>query len=91
MTPCSKCGCPETPREDQRIRDARIYKWKLAYNRMWRKKNRDKKNEYARRYYWKKKTRNWTVDIQKVEWHKTITQEGFSQMTYTPLYVHGGW
>ena len=41
--------------EDQRVRDSRIYEWKLAYNRAWRKANRKKVNEYARRDYAKRK------------------------------------
>lgn len=37
--------------EDQRVREERRYDKKLAYNREWRRNNRDKVNENERRYY----------------------------------------
>lgn len=37
--------------EDMRIIEARRYEKKLAYNRVWRRQNRDKVNAYERKYY----------------------------------------
>jgi hypothetical protein len=42
-------------REEARIWDARFYKKKLAYNRIWRKENRDKVNTSKRKSYFKTK------------------------------------
>ena len=116
--PCSKCGCPDTPKykrmklrkngkrtksvstycvlcheEDQKIREARRYPKKLAYNREWNKQNRDKANASARRHYWKKQRQEGRAGVNmgaEVEWHGHKSCDGFSQLTYTPLYVHGG-
>lgn len=52
--------------EDQRVREERRYKKKLAYNRMWRKNNRDKVNEYNR--IWYLKSRRYGEILQKGEY-----------------------
>lgn len=79
-------------REEQKIREERRYEKKLAYNRKWCKSNREKKNISARKYYHKKKGNDnySSVDLGSVEWHGKTDSFGFSSMTYTPLYVHGG-
>lgn len=78
-------------REDQKVIEERRYDKKLAYNRQWRNKNKEKKNKYAKDYYWKNKKRyDWTLTSQMVEWHGAVDPDGFSKMTYTPLMVHGG-
>lgn len=48
-------------REDQKIREQRRYKKKLAYNREWKKRNREKANAYERKYYHKKKRSSWGI------------------------------
>jgi hypothetical protein len=78
-------------REDQKIREARRYKKKLAYNRLWCKRNREKVNFYKRKDYSKMKSKKESNDVGAVEWYKTTSNDGFSQMTYTPLKVFGGW
>lgn len=47
--------CTACYSEEQKIREERRYKKKLAYNRAWRKANRDKVNAYARADYEKNK------------------------------------
>jgi hypothetical protein len=55
-------------REEARGRDLKIRTWKLEYNRVWRRNNRDKVNEYARRYYLKVTRNSWGVeDASKVQ------------------------
>ena len=71
--------------EDQKGREARRYDKKLAYNRLWCKGNRKVVNAYKRRDYWKKKKGTWQ-DRDSVEWYKQTDNQGFSKMTYTPLY-----
>lgn len=47
--------CTACHSEEQKIREERRYEKKLAYNRAWRKANRDKVNAYARADYEKNK------------------------------------
>ena len=92
-TPMMSSYCVLCHAEDQKVREERRYKKKLAYNRRWRKEHRDKKNASARKYYWRAKARKVQAinDPGVVEWHKTVRSNGFSAMTYTPMYVGGGW
>ncbi len=73
-------------KEDQKIREERRYKKKLAYNRNWRKENKDKKNAADRRWYQKKKKRSFNPTA-LVQWHGTTDDLGFSRMTYTPFFL----
>jgi hypothetical protein len=45
--------------EDQKIREERRYKKKLAYNRKWKKNNRDKVNKSERKWYKKHSRKSW--------------------------------
>lgn len=47
--------CTQCHADEQKIREARNYEKKLAYNRAWRKANRDKINAYNRKDYRKSK------------------------------------
>lgn len=83
--------CMLCHREDQKIREERRYGKKLAYNRAWKKRNRDKANEYARKDYWKNRTSSFGTCYagDAVEWKGTTNEAKFSTLTYYPLYVSG--
>jgi hypothetical protein len=70
--------CVLCHREDQRIRDARIYEWKLEYNRQWRRDNRVKVNKYNRKY-WKreKESMNMWIFNMEVQYGRSISNSRF--------------
>jgi hypothetical protein len=107
--PCSKCGCPDTPKYtrmklrktgkrslsvasfctwchglDQKEREARRYDKKLAYNKEWRKNNKEKWNAYNRKWYMKRKIKTWGYSDIGV-----TGSTNPSQMAYTPMWVDG--
>ena len=77
--------------DDQKTREARRYDKKLAYNRKWRKANKEKVNAYKRKSYAKKRPyiTPAMLDPGRVDWYQTKNSSGFSQMTYTPSIFHG--
>lgn len=79
--------CVMCHKDNQKILEARRYEKKLAYNRQWRKDNKDKKNSYNRKWYHKNKHIN--VIEGPVEWTGTKSIDGFSSLTYIPLWVGG--
>lgn len=82
--------CILCEKEDKKIIEAKRYNKKLAYNRKWCKKNRKLVNKYKREDYWKNKMKDYNPLMpDAVEWHGHVNRDGFSQMTYTPLYVGG--
>lgn len=77
--------------EDMKVHEAKRYNKKLAYNREWKRNNRDKANASARKNYAKSRpyiTRA-MMDPGRVDWFHTKNSGGFSQMTYTPTIYLG--
>lgn len=89
-TPSMASYCILCHSEDQKIREERRYEKKLAYNREWCKRNREKKNFSARKTYAKRKGIAFNP-MALVDWHGTVNDQGFSTMTYVSLYPGPPW
>ena len=92
-TPSMATYCILCHRGMQAVRDTRIYDKKLAYNRKWRKRNREVVNKYKRDAYRKSRDSgifDVSIDYEGcVNWHGAKSIDGFSTLRYTPLYVDG--